>query len=146
MTKNEDLSNEKFDPVSKPEHYAKGSLECIDWIRAALTPEEYRGYLKGCILKYHWRHEDKGNPIQDLEKLRQYAQFLIDEIEREEIDRDIQDENMRIAKWLEGRLKDRCDETPCPCSNLSADGIEAFEMQLAQPLNIDKISKQQGVS
>lgn len=130
---NNGIENEKFDPVTKPEHYAKGSLECIDWIRLALTEEEYRGYLKGCILKYHWRHEDKGNPIQDLEKLRQYAQFLIDEIEREEIDRDVQDENMRIAKWL----KDQCDETPSP---------EKLEMQLAQPLNIDKISKQQGVS
>ena len=72
----------EFDPVDKPEHYAKGSLECIDWIRAELTQEEYRGYLKGCMMKYLWRYEDKGKPIQDLEKLRKYAEFLIEEIER----------------------------------------------------------------
>lgn len=102
-----------FNPVSKPEHYAKGSLECIDWIRAALTPEEYRGYLKGCILKYHWRHEDKGNPIQDLEKLRQYAQFLIDEIERENVEKDILEENLRVAEWLQTRKDERGEVTPC---------------------------------
>ena len=99
------MTENEFDPVSKPEHYAAGALECIDWIRLALTEEEYRGYLKGCILKYHWRHEDKGNPVQDLEKLRQYAQFLIDEIEREEIDRDILEQNERCAKWVENRHK-----------------------------------------
>lgn len=103
----------EFDPVSKPEHYAKGSLECIDWIRVALTPEEYRGYLKGCILKYHWRHEDKGNPIQDLEKLRQYAQFLIDEIERENVEKDILEENLRAAEWLQNRKDERGEVTPC---------------------------------
>lgn len=110
-------SNDKtaFDPVTKPEHYAKGSLECIDWIRLALTEEEYRGYLKGCILKYHWRHEDKGNPVQDLEKLRQYAQFLIDEIEREMIDADISRENERCAEWIANLHK---KEAPCPSSRL----------------------------
>ena len=36
-----------FDPVDKPMHYAAGSVECIDAIEAQLTPEEFRGYLKG---------------------------------------------------------------------------------------------------
>lgn len=75
-----------FDVVDHPEHYAKGALECIDWIRCELTRAEYRGYLKGNIMKYLWRHEDKGHPVQDLEKLRKYAEFLIDDYEREEAD------------------------------------------------------------
>ena len=37
-----------------------GGLECIDAIRAALTPEEMRGYAKGCAIKYVWRERDKG--------------------------------------------------------------------------------------
>lgn len=90
---------EQYDMVDRPEHYAKGSLECIDWIRIFLTEEEYHGYLKGNILKYLWRHEDKGKPVQDLEKLRKYAEFLIDQFEREETERDILEENERAGKW-----------------------------------------------
>lgn len=75
-----------FDDVERPEHYARGTLECIDWIRFELSQEEYRGYLKGNIMKYLWRHEEKGNPIQDLEKLRKYASFLIIDYEREKAD------------------------------------------------------------
>lgn len=84
-----DVYGEEFDPVDHPEHYAKGTLECIDWIRYELTREEYRGYLKGCMMKYLWRHEDKGKPVQDLEKLRKYAEFLIDDYEREEADENL---------------------------------------------------------
>ena len=49
-----------FDPVEKPMHYAAGSVECIDAIEAQLTPEEFRGYLKGNIAKYMWRERKKG--------------------------------------------------------------------------------------
>lgn len=84
-----DVYGVEFDPVDHPEHYAKGTLECIDWIRYELTREEYRGYLKGCMMKYLWRHEDKGKPVQDLEKLRKYAEFLIDDYEREEADENL---------------------------------------------------------
>lgn len=49
------------DPVNNPAHYQSASgLECIDAIRAALTPEEFRGYCKGAALKYVWRERLKG--------------------------------------------------------------------------------------
>lgn len=73
---NETGSTEKEDMVNHPPHYIKGDMECIDWIEAALTPEEFRGYLKGSILKYFWRHEDKGSPVLDLGKLGWYAEHL----------------------------------------------------------------------
>ena len=98
---------EQYDDVDRPEHYAKGSLECIDWIRIFLTEEEYHGYLKGNILKYLWRHEDKGKPVQDLEKLRKYAEFLIDQFEREETERDILEENERAGKWAASKKTER---------------------------------------
>lgn len=98
-TASSQFGEQKFDMVDHPEHYTKGSLECIDWIRIFLTEEEYHGYLKGTVLKYLWRHEDKGNPIQDLEKLRKYAEFLIDQFEREETERDILEENKRAGTW-----------------------------------------------
>lgn len=40
------------DMVNSPSHYQLDGLEVIDIIRAALTPEEFRGYLKGNDLKY----------------------------------------------------------------------------------------------
>lgn len=47
------------DDINHPAHYTAGKVECIDAIEAALTPEEYRGYLKGNILKYTWRERQK---------------------------------------------------------------------------------------
>lgn len=48
------------DEVNHPEHYTDGGIECIDAIEAALTEEEFRGYLKGNIIKYVWRERKKG--------------------------------------------------------------------------------------
>jgi len=48
------------DEVNHPSHYTTGKVECIDAIESALTSEEFRGYLKGNILKYTWRERGKG--------------------------------------------------------------------------------------
>lgn len=69
-------NDSKFDPVDHPRHYDKNGVECIDWIRMCLTPEEFRGYLKGNSLKYLWRNEHKGNPVQDLGKAGWYVDKL----------------------------------------------------------------------
>lgn len=50
----------KEDTVNHPSHYTDGGIECIDAIQAALTEEEYLGYLKGNIIKYVWRERMKG--------------------------------------------------------------------------------------
>lgn len=42
------------------DHYRHGGIEAIDAIRAALTPEEFRGFCKGNVLKYVWRERYKG--------------------------------------------------------------------------------------
>jgi len=47
--------------VDHPNHYNRGSVECIDAIKSALTEEEFRGYLKGNAIKYIWRERYKGN-------------------------------------------------------------------------------------
>ena len=59
------------DMVNSPPHYQGDGIECIDAIRAALTPEEFRGYVKGNALKYIWREKHKGGD-QDLEKAAWY--------------------------------------------------------------------------
>lgn len=47
------------DPIN-PDHYKQGEVECIVAIRAALTPDEFRGYCKGNAIKYVWREKYKG--------------------------------------------------------------------------------------
>jgi len=62
------------DMVNQPPHY-KGTngIECITAIQAALTPEEFRGWLRGNALKYLWRCETKHiSPIEDIKKAEFY--------------------------------------------------------------------------
>jgi len=54
------VTPEEVDMVNAPPHYRQGGIECIDAIRAALTPEEFRGYCKGNAIKYIWRERYKG--------------------------------------------------------------------------------------
>jgi hypothetical protein len=65
------------DNVNHPSHYTFGPVECIDAIDSCSTTEAYRGYLKGCVMKYIWRYEAKENPIQDLRKANWYLNRLI---------------------------------------------------------------------
>ena len=63
--------------VSSPRHYhVLPGVEVIDIIKARLSPEEYRGYLKGNILKYHLRADYKGAPEKDRAKARVYEDML----------------------------------------------------------------------
>lgn len=65
-----------IDNVDHPEHYNSGSIECIEAIEAQLTPEEYRGYLKGNVAKYVWREKHKGG-IESLKKANWYLNRLM---------------------------------------------------------------------
>jgi hypothetical protein len=67
----------KYDVVQKPFHYNQGGIECIEAIRSALTPEEFRGYCKGNALKYIWREKHK-NGYQDIQKCIYYLQAMGD--------------------------------------------------------------------
>lgn len=70
-------TNERYhDAVEKPSHYTSGSIECIDAMEASMTPEEFRGYLKGAIFKYNWRMGRKDSRAQEAGKLRWYASRL----------------------------------------------------------------------
>ena len=64
------------DPINHPAHYTHGGIETIDFIQAKLTPEEFRGYLKGNILKYGSRLGHKDNDMQDAGKLNWYTNKL----------------------------------------------------------------------
>lgn len=64
------------DNVNSPAHYTNGEIECIDAIESSLTLEEFRGYMKGNVLKYVWRERSKGG-TESLEKAEWYLKRLI---------------------------------------------------------------------
>jgi hypothetical protein len=68
------------DPVTRPDHYNKGAIEAIEAIKASMPENEFRGYLKGNALKYLWRYDYKGKPIEDLRKCKWYIDRLIEEV------------------------------------------------------------------
>ena len=76
-------SSRKTSAVDKPTHYTSGAVEFIDAIRSALTPDEFRGFCKGNILKYVWRERLK-NQDQDLQKAAKYLEWLIAEMQKNE--------------------------------------------------------------
>jgi hypothetical protein len=67
------------DVINSPAHYKVGNIETIDFIQAKLTPEEFKGYLKGNVLKYASRAGHKGNPVEDSGKLAWYANRLAEQ-------------------------------------------------------------------
>lgn len=71
------VGGEDVDVVNSPPHYKSGGIEAIEGIEASMGPEAYAGYLKGNIMKYMWRYERKGKPVEDLKKARWYLDRLI---------------------------------------------------------------------
>jgi len=64
------------DKVNHPNHYKSGAIEVIDYIKDQLTPDEFRGYIKGNLLKYISRERHK-NGDEDLKKAQFYLNFLM---------------------------------------------------------------------
>jgi hypothetical protein len=60
-----------------PDHYKSKSKETIERLQDNLTAGEFKGYLKGNILKYLDRYEHK-NGVEDLNKMQWYLNKLIE--------------------------------------------------------------------
>jgi len=70
-----------YDAVENPPHYAQYAIQPIVFIMANKL-----GYCEGNVVKYisRWRMKDG---IQDLKKARNYIDILIEEAEKEELQR-----------------------------------------------------------
>ena len=79
-----DDTEPKQDSVHHPGHYTSGDIECIDAIKASMTPEEFEGYCKGNFIKYVWRYREK-NGLEDLEKANVYLNWLINSLKGENL-------------------------------------------------------------
>lgn len=62
-----------------PAHYKDTPIQFIDAVKAAMTDQQFQGFLRGNVIKYLWRYENKGGK-QDLEKAEWYLKRLIDEL------------------------------------------------------------------
>jgi hypothetical protein len=69
-----ELVDQLTDPVNHPPHYGSSrfGIECIEFSR-------YMTFPAGNAFKYVWRHADKGNPVQDLEKALVYLDWALDD-------------------------------------------------------------------
>jgi len=105
-----------FDPVNCPQHYAFGGIEAIEALESSMSKEAFRGFLKGNILKYVWRYENKGG-LEDLKKAKWYLKQLIFALENEE-----------EAEALTA-IENNCKDGFCPIPGAaSPDLISGFRM------------------
>ena len=66
-------------PSTPNNYYEVGNIAVIDYIKAKLTLEQYKGYLLGNIYKYSGRCQYKGEYQKDVLKLAQYTNWLLKE-------------------------------------------------------------------
>jgi hypothetical protein len=67
-------------------HYELLAIEPWDIMEANFPPEQFVAYLKGNIIKYTLR--DKGQALTDAQKIKHYAEKLIEVLETQENDKD----------------------------------------------------------
>lgn len=72
----EEDKKQEHDPVNSPAHYTQGGIETLDILRAKMNTEQFKGFLRGNVIKYITRYEDK-NGVEDLKKAEFYLQKLI---------------------------------------------------------------------
>lgn len=58
-------------------HYTRLTVQPWDAMAAWMTPAELKGYMRGNVIKYIARYQNKGG-VEDLKKLRHYADKLIE--------------------------------------------------------------------
>jgi len=59
------------------EHYRSKTIQPWDAMQSWMTPEQFKGFLWGNVIKYISRWQDKGG-VEDLLKARHYMDKLIE--------------------------------------------------------------------
>lgn len=63
--------------VAHQDHYESQAIQPIQYMAVCLTPDEFKGYLKGNIIKYISR-ANKKNGADDLKKAQVYNKWLVE--------------------------------------------------------------------
>jgi len=65
-----------------PEHYkGNGNIDVIDFLYQQLPFEQFKGFMKGNMIKYPVRAGQKDDELTDIKKARDYADRLIEKME-----------------------------------------------------------------
>ena len=75
-------------------HYEELNIQPWEIMERNFSTEEFVAYLKGNIIKYTLR--DKGQDLMDAEKIKHYAEKLIEVIEKKETDEFLKEDAERI--------------------------------------------------
>ena len=62
------------------DHYSQQKIQPWDAMKSWLSPEAFKGFLCGNVIKYMARWQKK-NGLEDLKKARHYLDKLIEEVE-----------------------------------------------------------------
>jgi hypothetical protein len=112
--------------VINPDHYklSDGSevINLIDLLVEGLPPQE--AYRLGSIIKYLARYRKKGDPVENLEKAKNFLQFLIDLVKA----------TKAVDESLKGVAKHWSDDyDPFKTSPMMPPGIEMFVTNTPRP-------------
>ena len=69
------------DKDPKARYYDAGGLETLEIIKAKLTPDQYRGWLLGNLIKYSCRANFKSQMSRDIEKVAFYSAEMFKTLE-----------------------------------------------------------------
>lgn len=86
-------------------HYEELNIQPWEIMERNFTTEEFVAYLKGNIIKYTLR--DKGQDLTDAEKIKHYAEKLIEVIEKKETDEFLKEDAERIYGKHKFKVGDR---------------------------------------
>ena len=68
-----------------PEHYkGNGNIDVIDFLYQQLPFEQFKGFMKGNMIKYPVRAGRKDDELADIKKARDYVDRLIEKMEAEQ--------------------------------------------------------------
>ena len=65
-------------------HYQLLKQQPIEIMQILMSHDEFKGFLKGNVIKYALRQ--KGEPVKDMEKVQQYAEWYVQACEGKTID------------------------------------------------------------
>ena len=57
-------------------HYQVGTKQPIEIMQEVMTPDEFRGFLRGNVIKYSLRLGHKDAAVKEAAKIEQYAKWL----------------------------------------------------------------------
>jgi hypothetical protein len=90
-----------------PDHYTKGGVETIDFIKAKMTPEEFYGFIKGNALKYISREGLKSEKLTDkIDDCKKAIWYLEQMIKVHQTELKMLEVKAKEDEWIDDELHD----------------------------------------